>query len=320
MAMRRTLRFCSIALVIAASVAVVASCQKRGDSSLLQTTFKGLNAERICVQHGAGKRCYYLVHPDGRQRPKALLLALHPAFHDIEALEDLSGIVRPVAAQPIMAIYPEGIDKQWNDGRHAEKAKTFREHTDDVAYLSLIVSDTQRRYGLSAKQTTVAGMSNGGMMALRLACETHMADKIISIVANLPTDIANGCQLNPKHMVLVFGTEDDVVPYKGGDLSGVPTDWGTVISALETETLFASLLECRRGFSAYKLDAVDDGTIVHKRDFSCAKGSMQTYHVEGMGHTWPNEKNMFQAFITTRGRISEELDGNRMVIDSALSQ
>lgn len=317
--MRRILRFFSISASILAGIGIVASCQMRSDENLLTSTFKGMNAERICLDWQGAKRCYYLVKPTHGE-PQALLLALHPAFHDVKALEELSGIVHPVADQPILALYPEGTEKQWNDGRHADKSKAFTSKADDVGYLSLIVSDTQRRYGFSAKQTTVAGMSNGGMMALRMACETNIAEKTVSVVANLPVSVAEGCQLHSKRMVMVFGTEDDVVSYRGGALSDVATDWGSVISAKETETLFASLLECRHGFSAYKLDAKDDDTIVHKRDFACAKGAMETYHIEGMGHTWPGELNDFQAFITTRGRISHEIDANRLVIDTALSR
>ncbi len=317
--MRRILRFSSILAAVCIGAAVVASCQQRSDENLLTSTFKGMNAERYCIDSQGAKRCYYLVKPNTGD-PQALLLVLHPAFHDIKALEELSGIVQPLANQPILAIYPEGTEKQWNDGRHATRSKAFSTHVDDVSYLSLIVSDTQRRFGLSAKQTTVAGMSNGAMMAQRLACETHIADKIVSVVGNLPVGLAEHCQLRSKRLVLVFGTEDDIVHYRGGALSGAATDWGSVISAKETEKLFASLLECRHGFSAYKLDAKDDGTVIHKRDFACAKGSMETYHIEGMGHTWPGEPNDFTAFITTRGRISHELDANRLVIDTTLSR
>lgn len=316
--MRRILRFSSIAAAIAASIVLVASCQQRADENLLTSTFKGMNAERYCIDWQGAKRCYYLVKPNEGE-PRALLLVLHPAFYNIKALEELSGIVQPLANQPILTIYPEGTDKQWNDGRHATRSKAFSGSIDDVGYLSLIVSDTQRRFGMAAKQTTVAGMSNGGMMALRLACETNIAERTVSVVGNLPVGVASHCQLHSKRMVLVFGTKDDIVPYRGGALSGTATDWGSVLSAKETERLFASLLECRHGFSAYKLNAKDDGTSVHKRDFACAKGSMQSYHIAGMGHTWPGEANDFQAFITTRGRISDEIDANRLVIDTALS-
>lgn len=318
MAMRRILRYCSAVFLVSLCAGAVISCQQRGEANLLQTTFKGLRAEKHCVPWQGVKRCYYLVQPNTGEA-KALLLALHPAFHDVAALDDLAGIVRPVAAQPIAAIYPEGIDKQWNDGRHAEKSKTFRDDTDDVGFLRLIVSDTQNRLGLSAEQTTIAGMSNGGMMSLRMACETYVAKKILAVVANLPVGLEARCVPELGRAVLVFGTEDDVVPYAGGNLSGSATDWGAVLSAEKTEVLLASHMGCQQGFSAYRKDSADDNTVMHKRDYRCGKNSLESYHIEGMGHTWPDEENVVQAFLTTRGRISRELNANQLLIDTTLA-
>lgn len=318
--MRRILRFSSISVFALLSAAVVWSCQQRAPKDILQTTFKGLEASRHCVTWQQGKRCYYLVIPNADNNKKSLLLALHPAFHDVEALEELSGLVRPVAAAGIVAIYPEGIEKQWNDGRVAKESKTYRENTDDVGFLSLIVSDVQARLGIAPQNTTIAGMSNGGMMALRMACESGVAKKILAVVAHLPLGMEQTCQPSIASMVLVFGTEDDVVPYRGGNLSRVAEDWGTVESAEKTEQVFAKFMGCAKGFAAYSKDNVEDGTIIHKRDYRCSKNSLQSYHIEGMGHTWPGESNVVQAFLTTRGRISKELDANTLLIDTALKQ
>ncbi len=319
-AMRRILRFSSALALIALATAALVSCSSREKENLLHTTFKGLNAERHCVLWQGASRCYYLVQPSDGKPATHLLVALHPAFHDVAAMEDLSGLVRPLAQTSIATLYPEGIHKQWNDGRHAEESKTFRAGTDDVGFLSLMISDTQSRLNLDTGRTTLAGMSNGGMMALRMACETRLAKGLFAVVANLPVGLEQQCRTTLHHATLVFGTEDDVVPYQGGHLGRTPTAWGSVISAEKTERLLAYHMGCKSGYASYQLDALDDGAVVHKHDYRCGSRTLETYHVQGMGHTWPNEDNVVQAFLTTRGRITREIDANELLISAVLGR
>ena len=42
---------------------------------------------------------------------------------------------------------------------------------DDVAFLTLLVADVAKAYAVDPNRVYAAGHSNGGIMALRLACE-----------------------------------------------------------------------------------------------------------------------------------------------------
>jgi polyhydroxybutyrate depolymerase len=321
MVMRPTRLFYKNTLSLMMLGVMLAACAKPSAHDILNTTFKGLNAEHHCVNWQGVERCYYAVIPE-TSAPKSLLIALHPAFHDVPKFESMAHMVHQVAAHDIVALYPEGIARHWNDGRHAERTKTFRDGSDDVGFLSHIIQMNQDRFGITVSRTTLAGMSNGGMMALRMACQSDVVGRLLAVTANLPIGAMQSC--NPKNLTrvnLVFGTKDKIVPYRGGKLGLSKTDWGAVVSATATERHFAGLLRCEGSYQQYRLNADSgDGTIIHKRDFYCKNSTMHNYHIEGMGHTWPSEENYLQAFLTRRGRITQELDANQMLLDITLAR
>lgn len=307
--------------VFAASlVFTLAACQPEAPDAALQTTFKGLDASYHCIKWQEKNRCYYLVKP--RTPIRGLLVVLHPAFHNVPELEEMAHLVHITEARGLLALYPEGVDKQWNDGRHAEATRTFNEGTDDVGFLNAIIEKTQKNAGVKKENTSLAGVSNGAMMAMRMACESPAIGRIFTVAGNLPIDVARSChKIYPGKIVMVFGMQDETVPYRGGKLGLGEYDWGRVVSAEVTESHMANLLGCSGEFQQYRLDKdADDGTIAHKRDFTCSKGRMTSYHVEGMGHTWPGEENYYQALLTGRGTISYELDANQLMVDLALER
>jgi polyhydroxybutyrate depolymerase len=246
--------------------------------------------------------------------PKGIILALHPAFHSVARTEDIAQFAPKAKEAGYVVIFAEGIDRQWNDGRHAAKAETFAEGIDDVGFLETLLKQYQTQFQLSAKQTLVMGMSNGGMMSLRMICQSEIVGAAVAVVANLPKDLA--CPASPKPLTLVFGTEVDVVDYAGGPLASNPKNWGEVISAAATEAFFATRNACSKP-RVSRINAQEDGTTVQKRDFICKNAALTSYHVTGMGHTWPSEPTELYAWITGRGRITKELDGSALILDAA---
>jgi polyhydroxybutyrate depolymerase len=289
----------------------LSSCTPRAPEAVLETTFAGLNARYQCLAPPSSERCAYIVAPD--TKPRGLILALHPAFHNPEATEQIVQFAPRAVAAGYAVAYPEGIDRQWNDGRHAEAAETFRRKTDDVAFLEQLALELQHEYHLHAPQTLAAGMSNGGMMAQRLACETDAVGAVASVAANLPSGLAARCNAIPKPMLLVFGSEDDVVPFAGGALAEDPKDWGEVLSAEATIAHFARKNGCANP-ARKTINRKDDGTVARTERYHCKSASLEAIVTQGMGHTWPNEPSDFRAWITTRGRISRELDGTDLVL------
>jgi len=63
-------------------------------------------------------------------------------------------------------------------------------------------------------QVYLAGMSNGGMMTLRMLCEAAELFAGAGTLANMPAGIGDGCRpKKPLPIVVLNGTADPLVPY-----------------------------------------------------------------------------------------------------------
>ena len=116
------------------------------------------------------------------------------------------------------AVYPDGIDLSWADGRGASEPD--RRGIDDVGFLSALIGKLVGDFGIDPGRVYVTGLSAGAFMANRLACDR--AD-LIAAVAPVAGTLGVNVPCNPSRPVSVLqthGTADPVVPYDGGPMTG----------------------------------------------------------------------------------------------------
>lgn len=152
--------------------------------------------------------------------PAPLLVLLH-GYSASGLVQDLYFGMRPFAdAQGILYAYPDGTPDSggkrfWN----ATPACCDFEHRgiDDVAYLDAVIGDMSARYNVDRKRVYLAGHSNGGFMAYRLACERAARIAAIVSLAGAMDKDASRCQPSePVAVLQVHGDQDGSVPYGGG--------------------------------------------------------------------------------------------------------
>ena len=172
-------------------------------------------ASRINV--GGEMRIYWTYVPAGmdKTKPAPLLFVLHGSAGSGEDMMVVTqrGFERIADKEKIVVVYPDALERRWN-----EQDGTV----DDAAFL-LAVADKLISDGLvDRKRVYLAGISNGGMMAQRMACE-H-ADRvagIASVAGSLPEKLAEKCKpLQTIPVILIHGTEDPIVPWGGGAVAG----------------------------------------------------------------------------------------------------
>ena len=94
---------------------------------------------------------------------------------------------------------------------------------DDSGYLRALVEAIQAEYNIDARRIYFAGLSNGGFMSYRMACD-H-ADLVAGIVSVAGATFANPADCTPSepvHILQIHGTADDVIFYAGGVLLAIP--------------------------------------------------------------------------------------------------
>ena len=265
--------------------------------------------EKIAVN--GENRTYWLYLPQGldKKKPLPLIFVLHGSAGSGEDMMKVTqrGFERLSDRDKFVVVYPNVLGGRWNE----------QDGTTDDAGFFLAVADHLAAQGLvDVKRVYVAGLSNGGMMAQRMACE--QSDKvaaIASVAGSMTEKMAIACK--PSRAVpvlLIHGTEDPIIPWNGGFIAGFE-EYGKVISARETVRFWAEHNKCN-GTAVVSPEPdrdPQDGTRVQFEIFAgCSnKSEVTLVAIEGGGHTWPGGyQYMPERFI---GRTSKDIDANTVI-------
>lgn len=158
-----------------------------------------------------------------RGKPVSLVLMLHGYGSDALQTNVLFGLQYIADHENILLVGPEGtVNSLGSHFWSATDACCDFEHSgvDDVKYLTDLVKEVKQYYAVDPKRVFVVGVSNGGFMALRLACDA--SDVFTGVVSYAGAGYVDASKCTPKEPVAVLqihGTADGTVPYAGGTLS-----------------------------------------------------------------------------------------------------
>ena len=271
---------------------------------------------RGTLQSGALVRSYLLHVPPGYDAaaPWPLVLALHGGGGQGRGMPWLTGLSRLADRQRFLVAYPDGVGRSWNDGREDPGVPAARRQVDDVGFLVALIDHVAGAYRIDAARVYATGISNGGFMSQRLACEasTRVA-AIASVVATIGVELADRCRpARAVPVLMVNGTADPLVPYEGGQIQlpgGRPRP-GRIASVAETVALWARLNGCARFADVIRepdRDPSDGVTVRRETQSGCPEGGEVTLYVmEGGGHVWPGGPQYLPR--TVIGRATRELD------------
>jgi polyhydroxybutyrate depolymerase len=266
----------------------------------------------------------YLVHlPAGaavrdRAQPAPLLVALHSGGGRARAFADSTGFSRLSDAEGFIVVYPEGVDGNWNDGRSRVGNRALVEDFDDVGFILAIADALAKDYAVDPKRLYVAGMSNGGMMALRAACDASERIAAVAVVAaSMPVRMKPRCNPSaPVSVLIMNGSEDPVMPWRGGEIRMGLDRLGRVISTEETATFWAEHNGCVTTPAVEDLPNKDpgDNSVVRRAAFpSCRGAEVVLYTIDRGGHTWPGGPQYLPQAVV--GRVNRDIDASAEIWD-----
>lgn len=267
------------------------------------------STDRAYDLQSGGLARHYLLHlpPGATAAPRPLVVLLHGRLGTGAGLERMAFFDRVADSAGVVVAYPDGWRRSWDDGRPGTPAA--RRHVDDVAFLLALLDDVARRTAIDPGRVYLAGMSNGGFMTERMACEAPGRFAAVGVVvATLSDSLAGACRLGtPVPALFIHGTDDPLVPFNGGRLG----DRGNAVSADSTVALWAAWDRCGPSAPALALaDTAHDGTTVEVRRYAdCAGGAeVVGYVVRGGGHAWPGGTQYLPVRFV--GRASRNLDAS----------
>jgi polyhydroxybutyrate depolymerase len=211
---------------------------------------------------------------------------------------------RPLAdREKVIIICPQGIGRSWNDGRGTP---AHDQGINDVKFIDQLISYVTSTYNADPARIYITGMSNGGFMCSRLACQLRGRIAAIAVVG-ASMDIADEYQPSgPMPVMYIQGTKDPLVPYQGGAMKKGAQ--GSIYSHQDVLKKWAAIDSCSGGPVVTRLSPlVNDGTSVSREEYS-SSGRIKVvgYTITGGGHTWPGGSQYLPKMFI--GPVSHNLD------------
>jgi polyhydroxybutyrate depolymerase len=246
-----------------------------------------------------------------KQVPAPTLIVLHGATISADLTARWSGFAEAAARHGFAAVFPEGIDRLWNDGR-GDGLST----SDDVDFLRRLTGELVSRGVAEAARIYLAGISNGGMMTLRMLCEApELYAGAATVIANMPAEAGTDCRLKkPMPVVMFNGTADPLVPYYGGRV-GLAGTRGKVWAAEDTAQFIATANGCSGpALQPVARSAREAIRIVRLEWLRCSSGQGVTlYRVEGGGHQLFGQTNILPTIF---GPGTTQLSAPDIIVDA----
>jgi len=268
--------------------------------------------------HDGLKRTYLLYVPATLDQSKAapLVMVFHGGFGSGSRIARHIGMNRVADREKFLVVYPDGVDSHWNDGR-----STTASGADDVSFVLALIKHISAEYRIDQKRLYATGISNGGYLTQRLACE--LTDKIAAfapVSSTMPVALHASCRpTKPVSMLMINGKDDPLVPWNGGELTSgkrMGGKGGVVISVPETFEFWRAHDGCSGEGVVTALPDTDpdDGTRVDESRYAdCKLGSeVILLTIEGGGHTWPGSPEKPRMKKRT-GRTSYDINASQVI-------
>jgi polyhydroxybutyrate depolymerase len=265
----------------------------------------------------------YRIHIPPALQPNstpALVFVLHGGGGTGEGMErtlTLGGFNTLADQYHFIVVYPDGVEKNWNDGRKNITDPAHQQNIDDVGFFTALIENLTSEFSIDPLRIFVTGISNGAMMSYRLAFE--MPEKIAAIApvaGSIPTDIIHyNVSDAPVSVCVISGTHDPLVPWEGG-LVGFPRNpRGTVISVPESVLFWVLHNNCSSLPNSTLLPDVDptDHTWIQRDIYSGGTNTSEVvlYKIYNGGHTWPGGYQYFPKALV--GRTSRDINANTVI-------
>ena len=167
----------------------------------------------------------YRVHVPLRYSPARaapLVFAFHGGGGDMDymAREELYGLTGASNKEGFVLVFPNGYSKfesgkfaTWNAGTCCGDARDKK--IDDVGFVKTMVGNISSQLNIDRTRIFATGMSNGGMMAHRLACE--LPDIFSAVASVAGTDSTTQCHpAQPVSVLHIHARNDTHVLFNGG--------------------------------------------------------------------------------------------------------
>jgi polyhydroxybutyrate depolymerase len=230
---------------------------------------------------GGRERSYRLYRPVSVEsgKPAPLVVVLHGGFGSAGQAEQAYGWDELADRHGFLVAYPDGVGRSWNAGWCCGPARTYE--VDDVGFMEALVDDLSAGGSVDPRRVFAAGVSNGAMLAYRVACESPGLLAAIGVVAG--TMACECLRPGPVSLLHIHGLEDRSVPFEGGV--------GLEAADRRPPPSVPSVIQFwRTGGGCGLATVTGDGQV--RRESAVGPGGIEVTLITlaGVGHVWPGSR------------------------------
>jgi polyhydroxybutyrate depolymerase len=257
--------------------------------------------QSFSFQHEGLNRNYLLYVPaEPSAEPLPVVFVLHGFTQTAQGIMQYSGFNEIAEREGFIAVYPNGVNLAWNVGFGGGSS------ADDVGFLNALIDTLSQNYPIDLERVYSCGMSNGGFMSYRLACElSARIAAIAGVTGTMSTTTFDDCSPDrPVPVLHIHGTADLIVNYNGA--VGIK-------SVDETLAFWRAHNDCPPTaiFEALP-DIVNEGSTVERYTYGpCeAESEVMLLKVINGGHTWPGSIG-----FSGLGNTNRDISGSEEIWD-----
>lgn len=245
------------------------------------------------LDHGGVTRRYYLHVSPSAESSAPLVVNMHGFLSNPTMQSDWSEMIAAADPRGVIVVHPEGLDNSWNAGSCC--GNSSGSGVDDVGFIRAVVEDVASAVCVDPQRVYATGLSNGGFMSNRLACEaSDLFAAVAPVVGALRIPYEECVPERPMAVFAFNGVQDPLVPIADGEST---IERWVEIDGCDPEPVVEEL----------------DGGICRTWTGCDGDGDVRMCTLDPMGHCWPGHRpDMCYAFL---GPYSETVDATERMLE-----
>jgi polyhydroxybutyrate depolymerase len=209
--------------------------------------------------------------------PLPVVLSFHGGGELAENRPEVDGFMTLGDQNGFVSVYPQGLVGDAGPVSGVTGWDIEATAVDEPAFVVALLDELGTQVCIDESRVYAAGISNGGAMALLLACE--LSDRIAAVASVEGAVLEPGCNGDPSPVptIAFHGRDDTIVPYAGSPAS---------------ESGFAPVLDVMAARAAINgctgeptVEAV--GLTVERSSWNGCTAPVVLYTLDNHGHAWP---------------------------------
>lgn len=272
---------------------------------------------RHSFQHNGASRTYQLYLPFNYDKSIALplLVALHGKNGNGQRMAELTAFNLRAQQNGFISVYPDAKNGVWN---YLHGIPGATETSNDADFLAKMIERISELYAIDDRRIYVTGISNGGLMAQRLACEKNRVfAAFASVAANAYGAMPDYCHgNNTTSIIYLHGTADRLLPWQELTISNqIGNTQRITLSMKETLQFWSKRNQCGQNVSATGIKPTGSSARTKVKIYTaedCREHSEVTlFAIIGGGHNWPGVDNFIPESIA--GQVNMDIHASDVI-------